>query len=137
MGKLDTASHDLGTVAATDAAPDPLVGRSVLDGKVRVLRRIGSGGAGVVYEVEHLITKHKRALKVLRHGTGASAVAVSRFLREAGIAGRIRSDHIVETFDAGRLDDGTPYVLMELLEGRSLAAELRASGPIARGGWGS
>jgi serine/threonine protein kinase len=114
---------------ATEDASDPLVG-TVLLSKLRVLRRIGAGGAGVVYEVEHLITKHRRALKTLKATSRDSPVQISRFLREAGIAGRLKSPRIVETFDAGRLPDGTPYVLMELLEGRSLGRVLREDGPV-------
>lgn len=110
-------------------ASDALIG-TVLLSKLRVVRRIGAGGAGVVYEVEHLITRHRRALKTLKSSSRDSPVQISRFLREAGIAGRLKSPRIVETFDAGRLADGTPYVLMELLEGRSLGGVLRDDGPL-------
>ncbi|MFO0613740.1 MAG: serine/threonine-protein kinase [Polyangiaceae bacterium] len=122
--------RDAELIAPSTDGEDPLIGAMLLS-KLRVLRRIGAGGAGVVYEVEHLITKHRRALKTLKATARDSPVAISRFLREAGIAGRLKSPRIVETFDAGRLPDGTPYVLMELLQGRSLDRVLREDGPLA------
>ena len=110
-------------------APEPLVGRTLL-GKLRVIREIGAGGMGAVYEVEHLMTHHRRALKVLHRRFEANKQALHRFRREAGVAGTVRSPHIVETFDAGRLEDGSVYVLMELLEGHSLADEIKNRGPL-------
>ena len=104
---------------------------NVLLGKLQVTRLLGRGGMGSVYEVEHLVTHHRRALKVL-HAEGARRPAsVERFLREAGVAGKLASSHVVETFDAGRLEDGRPYVLMELLEGRDLAEIFAAPEPLA------
>ncbi len=94
---------------------------TVLGGKFKVIRRIGAGGMGSVYEVEHTITKHHRALKLLNDEMAAVPAVVTRFLREASAAGRIGNPHVVETFDAGVLDGGEPYIVMELLEGRTLA----------------
>ncbi len=98
---------------------------TVVIGKLRVLRVIGRGATGTVYEVEHLLTKHHRALKVLHRDLLASGTAVSRFLREAGVAGTLGSERVVQTFDVGQLEDGAPYVLMELLRGETLAERLR------------
>ena len=89
-------------------------------GKFRVIRKIGSGGMGAVYEVLHEYTKHRRALKVLHPNFSRMPAIVTRFLREASAAGRIGNPHIVETFDAGSLELGEPYIVMELLAGRSL-----------------
>ena len=106
---------------------DDLSGQTLL-GRLRVLRRLGSGGMGTVYEVEHLITHHRRALKVLDPAIAKSGEAVSRLVREAGVAGKTGCDAIVETFDVGRLDDGSPYVLMELLEGATVGDALGQRG---------
>ncbi|MCB9594100.1 MAG: protein kinase [Sandaracinaceae bacterium] len=114
----------------SDAAVDR-VGQTLL-GKLRVLRELGSGGMGAVYEVEHLGTRHHRALKVLHGRAQENPRVVERFLREATVAGTLRSEHVVETLDTGRLEDGAPYVLMELLEGQTLA-ELIAEGPLPPG----
>src|SRR5215471_926652 len=94
---------------------------TVIAGKFRVLRLLGVGGMGVVYEIEHELTKHRRALKLLHSQFCAYPAAVARFLREASAAGRIGNAHIVETFDAGQLDSGEPYIVMEQLEGETLA----------------
>ena len=94
---------------------------SVLGGKFRVIRRIGAGGMGSVYEVEHTLTRHRRALKLLSDEMAAIPTIVTRFLREASAAGHIGNPHVVETFDAGVLEAGQPYIIMELLQGRTLA----------------
>ena len=91
-------------------------------GKLHVLRLLGEGGMGAVYEVEHLITRHHRALKVMHQSYSASTETVARFIREAGVAGTLKTPHVVETYDAGQLEDGSPYVLMELLQGHTFAA---------------
>ena len=110
-------------------ANDDLAGQTLL-GKLRVIRRLGAGGMGVVYEVEHLLTRHRRALKVIRPELSSSVEGVARLVREAGVAGRLESPFVVETYDVGRLDDGSTYILMELLEGRSLRALLSEEGPL-------
>ena len=92
----------------------------VLLGKLRVLRHLGGGGMGDVYEVEHLLTHHRRALKIVRPELARQPRYVERLLREASIAGRLKTPFVAETLDAGRLEDGSAYVLMELLAGRSL-----------------
>lgn len=114
----------------TDVETDPRVGTTLL-GRLRVARVLGAGGMGVVYEVEHLVTGHRRALKVLHHDKSDDPKAVARLLREASIAGRVKSRCLVDTYDVGVLEDGAPYLLMELLEGRTLAARLDAEGVLS------
>ena len=112
---------------------DPLIGQ-VLQGKLEVIRQIGMGGMGVVYEVEHKLTRHRRALKILHAQVATDANVVTRFVREAGVAGTLRSPYVVETLDAGRLEDGSPYLLMEMLEGEPLSAIVHSDRrlPVAR-----
>ncbi|MEO7094765.1 MAG: serine/threonine-protein kinase [Polyangiales bacterium] len=106
-------------------APGTLVG-----GKLRVLKLLGEGGMGAVYEVQHEITKHRRALKLLHADVRKRhPQVVQRFLREASVAGTLGDPHIVETFDAGELPSGEPYLVMELLEGESLAARIAHGRP--------
>jgi eukaryotic-like serine/threonine-protein kinase len=81
-----------------------------------------------VYEVEHAITRRLGALKLLQPRHASSAEAVERMIREASAASRIANPHIVETFDAGRLESGEPYILMELLLGESLESALTQRG---------
>lgn len=108
---------------------DTLVGQTLL-GKLRVERVIGRGGMGCVYEVVHKLTNHRRALKVLHGEFQRDPEIVARFVREAGVAGTLDSPHIVETFDAGQLDNGAPYVLMELLQGEPLSALMKREAPL-------
>jgi len=98
---------------------------TVIGGKFKVLRTLGVGGMGSVYEVEHTFTHHRRALKLLHPDVLQHPAVVERFLREASAAGRIGNPHIVETFDAGTLDrTGEPYLVMELLNGRELTRQI-------------
>jgi serine/threonine protein kinase len=101
---------------------------SIVGGKLRIIRNLGAGGMGAVYEVAHEITHHRRALKLLHPQMAQIPGVVERFLREASAAGRIGNPHIVETFDAGRLETGEPYIVMEMLEGKTLAAVLDERG---------
>ena len=111
---------------------DPsLVGQTLLDGKIEVERKLGEGGMGVVYRVRHLLTSHARALKVLHPPLAKNRDVVKRFLREASVAGKLDNPRVVETFDAGELASGAPYVLMELLDGEPLDARLDAEGSLA------
>ncbi|MEI9954637.1 MAG: protein kinase [Pseudomonadota bacterium] len=99
---------------------------TVLAGKFRVVSRLGEGGMGSVYEIEHELTKHRRALKLLHTSMAAMPSVVERFLREASAAGRVGNPHIVETFDAGVLDTGEPYLVMEILRGEPLSSRIAA-----------
>jgi serine/threonine-protein kinase len=101
----------------------------MLLGKYRVERSIASGGMGVVVLVRHEVLGQRFAAKLLRRGD-KQGPAVERFLREARAAAILRSDHVARVFDVGALDDGTPVMLMEFLEGRDLADEIRARGAI-------
>ena len=106
---------------------------ALVAGKLRVIRALGAGGMGAVYEVEHEITKHRRALKILHPSVAQSPTYVARFLREASAAARIGNPHIAETFDAGRLDTGEPYLLMELLDGETLDGRVKRAGALEVG----
>jgi hypothetical protein len=90
--------------------------------RYRVVQRLGEGGMGTVYRVEHVTLGRTYALKILiaavvEHDPGAA----QKFLHEARTAARIRHPNIVDVFDFGHLEDGRPYLVMELLEGESLA----------------
>ncbi len=98
---------------------------SLLGGKFRIERLLGAGAMGTVYAIDHELTRHKRALKLLHPAVQNIPDIVRRFLNEASAAGRAGNPHLVETFDAGTLPTGEPYVVMELLEGETLGAVLR------------
>ncbi len=93
----------------------------VLAGKYRVEKVLGMGGMGVVVAATHLDLREVRAVKLMRPDA-ASEQSVERFLREARAVVRLRSEHVAEVYDVGRLDSGEPYIVMEMLEGHDLAA---------------
>src|SRR5580692_11117069 len=96
----------------------------LLGGKFRIERLLGAGAMGTVYAIDHELTRHKRALKLLHPAVQNIPDIVRRFLNEASAAGRAGNPHLVETFDAGTFATGEPYVVMELLEGETLGAVL-------------
>ena len=93
----------------------------VLLGKYRIDRVLGQGGMGVVLSATHLELQQRVAIKVLLPNWPGSTQIETRFLREAQAAASIKSEHVVRVFDVGRLDSGTPYMVMELLEGHDLS----------------
>lgn len=100
-----------------------LVGQ-VIEGKYRVCGIIGEGGMGTVYEAEHVAIGRRVALKVLRPEQVQKKEAVSRFEHEVRVVSGIRHPGICQIFDVGRLEDGSPYMVMERLRGESLADRL-------------
>jgi len=92
----------------------------ILVGKYRVVREIGRGGMAAVYEAEQLSLGKKVAVKILAAELSASTIVIERFFREARAAASVKSPYIVDVYDSGRLDDGRPFITMELLEGESL-----------------
>ena len=100
-------------------------------GAYRVLRALGRGGMGVVYEVEHIILGKRFAMKVLFAWVLArDPVSARRFVREARAAARVRHPGIVAVSDFGTLPDARPYIVMELLEGRTLHGLSVHEGPL-------
>jgi eukaryotic-like serine/threonine-protein kinase len=89
-------------------------------GNFQVVRLIGEGGFGEVYEAENPFLQRRAAVKVLHAGMLQDAELVRRFLNEARAASAMRHPNIVDVFDAGVTPDGEPYILMEFLEGDSL-----------------
>jgi serine/threonine-protein kinase len=109
-----------------------LVG-SILAGKYRVMRVLGEGGMGVVLAARHVDLEEDVAIKVLHDSGARDDETVARFLREAKASARIRSDHVVRVRDVGRLSNGLPFMVMELLEGLDLGQVLAQNGPLSLG----
>jgi serine/threonine-protein kinase len=89
-------------------------------GTWRVGTLIGRGGTSAVYEVEHVGTGKPAALKVMLHDLTARARTAERFALEARVTQDVSHPAVPEVFEVGRLDDGRPYLVMELLQGRTL-----------------
>jgi serine/threonine-protein kinase len=102
---------------------------TVLAQKYRVERVLGAGGMGVVVAAMHLSLDERVALKFL-HPTMASPEALARFAREARAAAKIKSEHVARVTDVGTLDTGSPYLVMEYLEGADLGRVLAERGPL-------
>jgi serine/threonine protein kinase len=109
------------------ASDAPVALGDVVAGKYRVTRFLGAGGMGVVVEAEHLELAQPVALKFLYAGAIANPGASERFLREARAAVRIRSEHVARVLDVGRTEQGTPFMVMECLDGRDLGQVIQES----------
>lgn len=107
---------------------DPLIG-TTLGGLYHVQRLIGTGGMGRVYQATHTHLGKAFAVKVLEEGRADKPDAAARFLREARAATKIEHDHIVEVVNCDRDSAGRLFIVMELLEGESLADGLER-GPL-------
>jgi len=102
---------------------------SVVDGKYRVRRLLGSGGMGTVYKAENLSIGRTVALKVLHPHLADDGVTLQRFQREARAAAAVGSRHVVQVVDLGVETQGAPYLVMEYVRGRSLAHHIRLEAP--------
>jgi eukaryotic-like serine/threonine-protein kinase len=117
-----------------NAAPvetDVLLPLQVLDGRYAIVRRMGRGGVGQVYEGRHLRLGRRVAIKVLRPSLGALGEVRKRFEREARALAEVDSEYVVEVFDFGEGTSGLPYLVMEYLDGRDLRSLLREQGCMA------
>jgi len=112
------------------AAVDPLVGKLVGE-SYQIVRVVGEGGMGRVYEARHLRLKERRfAVKTLHADLAKNPEIVARFMREAESASSLSHPNVVDVFDVHSLADGTPYFVAELLEGEELAEYVRTRGPL-------
>lgn len=98
-------------------------GQIIID-KYRIVRLIGQGGMGEVYEGENVSIRRRVAIKVLLGEAAMSADIVQRFEREAQAAGRIGNDHILEVLDLGVLPTGDRFMVMEFLDGEPLNSRI-------------
>src|SRR6185369_14846711 len=116
------------TVAITPPA-DPLIGLT-LDGKYRIEDQLGVGRMGTVYRARHLLIDRAVALKVLNQRLVEDEASRVRFQREAKAAGRLQHLNAVAVTDFGQSAEGLVYIVMELLEGRTLREVLGKEAPL-------
>jgi serine/threonine protein kinase len=100
-------------------------------GNYRAISLLGEGGMGAVYLAEHPAIGRRVAVKVLHRTYVRDENLLGRFLNEARAANAIRHPNIIEILDSGTTGDGTPFLVMELLEGESLGSRLRRVGALS------
>ncbi|HLL22833.1 MAG TPA: protein kinase [Kofleriaceae bacterium] len=127
---LDHARGALGGGEEPDGTE--LLGQ-IVDNRYRLETVLGRGGMGLVYKAAHMGLRRQVAVKILHPSLAASTDVRSRFEREALAVGKIDHPNCVAVYDVGRLGDGSLYLAMELLEGKSLADVLEQEGQLAPG----
>lgn len=113
---------------ASTSSATPLQAGDVIAGKYAIVRVLGEGGMGIVYEATHLRLRQRVAVKMLQPEMLEHQVIVTRFEREARAAGQLRSRHTARVMDVDITDRGLPYMVMEFLEGHDLETELEQRG---------
>jgi serine/threonine-protein kinase len=111
-------------------APDPNIGRDILDGQFQILQKIGSGGMGAVYKAAQPAMNRMVAVKILHPKLTNRKDLASRFRREARAMSHLEHPNTVKVLLYGELDDGALYIVMEYLEGRNLNQVVRKEGPL-------
>jgi eukaryotic-like serine/threonine-protein kinase len=129
LTKRPQGLHD--TLTDQSSVPDilALTPGTNFAGRFVVERLLGVGGMGVVFAARHLELDEIVAVKVMLPEIAANADTAARFQREARACVRIKSDHVARVLDVSRLEDGTPYMVMEYLEGSNIEEHLRRQGP--------
>jgi serine/threonine-protein kinase len=100
-------------------------------GNYKLLRLIGEGGMGVVYEAEHTAMGRRAAVKMLRAESSRDEQTIRRFFNEARATNEVKHPGIVQIYDCGTAPDGSPWLIMELLEGETLGARLARRGSLS------
>src|SRR5262249_36130423 len=111
-------------------APDPLIGRQII-GQYVIRRKLGEGGMGAVYIADQPSVGRTAVIKVLHPHFSRDPHMAPRFEIEARAAAKLQNPHIVAIYNYGDMGDGTLFLAMEHLEGRSLDDAIRADGRIA------
>jgi serine/threonine protein kinase len=114
--------------------PDRLVGLEI-GGKYKIVSILGEGGMGCVYKGEQKLgaTIRKVAIKTLHEHLSHDPQILARFEREVGTVAGLQHPNTIQVFDFGKMDDGTLYIVMEFVEGKSVAGWLETSGPMEPG----
>ncbi len=111
------------------AAPDPFIGREILNGQFQILQKIGSGGMGAVYKALQPEMNRMVGVKILHPKLANRKDLVSRFRREARAMSHLTHPNTVKVFMYGELEDGSLYIIMEFLDGKNLNQSVRSEGP--------
>src|SRR5262249_3658540 len=139
LARQDRASDTSVAHAQTEPAsskPDPAEIRRIeigarIAGKYVVEQRLGEGGMGIVVAAHHEELGERVAIKLPLGELRCEPEARARFVREARAAAKLRGEHVARVLDAGIMEDGSPFIVMEYLSGRNLAERLRDEGPLS------
>jgi eukaryotic-like serine/threonine-protein kinase len=131
---LDSRAEAFQNGGSVTEAPDTEAGESlvgtVLAGRYRIERLLGSGGMGSVYRAEHVLMRKACAVKVLHREMTQVKEVVARFEREAVAAARIEHPNVAAATDFGQLENGSFYLVLEFIEGKSLSKLIADQGPV-------
>jgi len=108
---------------------DPLIG-TVLDRRFRIEHQLAAGGFGAIYRATDVRSDAEIALKVLHPQFARDPMVVARFRREGATLANLRDPHTITAYEIGEAEDGTLYIVMELLHGESLYTRFRSNGPL-------
>jgi serine/threonine-protein kinase len=105
---------------------------ALVAGKYRIVKELGAGGMGSVWQAVHTITEREFAIKFLHPSCASSESLLARFFQEAKVSGKLRHPSVIEIFDVGTAPElaGAPYLVMELLDGASLDILVRRIGAL-------
>src|SRR5262245_38015553 len=117
------------TLSAPIARVDPLIGQ-VIQGRYRIISRIGDGGMGTVYLADQLSVGRKIALKVLHSEFATDEEFVTRFRQEARLAASLSDRNVVTVYDFAQTDDGRLFIAMEYVNGRTLSDVIKQDGAL-------
>src|SRR5579859_6735688 len=109
------------------SVPDSILGQTITH--YRVLKKLGAGGMGVVYEAEDVRLNRHVALKFLPAHTRHDSLALARFLREARSVSALNHPNVCTLYDVGQYNE-SPFLVIELLEGKSLAEMMQTPLPL-------
>ncbi|MBL8919863.1 MAG: serine/threonine protein kinase [Myxococcaceae bacterium] len=126
----DACGTDLRGLGAGSDTLSGLEKEKIIDGRYRLLEKLGEGGMGSVYKVEHVRMGKIAALKVMRPDAAVDKGLKARFLQESRVVAKLSHPNTVQVFDAGELDDGSLFMAMEYVPGKDLAWHLRVHGPV-------
>jgi len=118
------------TQVEPSSSEHPLVGQTIANSKYKILQLLGEGGMGCVYLGEQTLgsTKRKVAVKTLHKHLSHDQSIIARFEREVGTVAALEHPNTIQVFDFGKMEDGTLFIVMEYVQGRSVADILEKEG---------
>ena len=131
--QIEVCPTDRSKLISVDPSADPMLGR-LLDGRYRLVQKIGEGGSGSIYRAVHTEILRTCAIKLFTALSHGQVDATARFKREAKMASRIDNVHAVTIYDFGEADDGNLFLAMEFIDGKPLSRVIAEQGvlPIER-----